>query len=431
MRPLGPIRATGTRQPGSFRCPRAIGAVVLVTAIAAAGCGTGAPDSPRPPPLPGPESEPGLAEPAIRAPEMLPEDVPPANGPLWKAPFSSTPYSAGDMFVGSMNPTPSEPMLTIAGVDPAGVTRWKVQTNPACAGFGITRSGDRLLAVVLFSDADTASGKLATRTTASAFDVHTGQQAWGPVEVSGSLRGPGLTFGESRGERMMLSPRDGRVVAAEGDGVVPHYEHDGTAVLEKRGKLEAVDSGSREPLWSGEAVDVPPAVAAKAAGRPVVPKFSQAAGASEADLVALDWSSSDGQVLGHSLHDLRTGRQVADLGDQNEVTTHVDADTGVVVTEGAGESGLITAIDRRTGAQLWQHPTEQSGLSLTTTAGGVGYGSDDIGSVKIDLRTGMPLSHGTWEVPEAVTSTGHMLVETSAGQDRSAYVAFSDPGRNR
>ncbi|WP_258342273.1 PQQ-like beta-propeller repeat protein [Saccharopolyspora gregorii] len=329
------------------------------------------------------------------------------------------------MFIGLVNPTPSEPDLTVAGVDGNGTTRWKVRTNPACAGFGVTRSGDRSLAVVLFSDADASGGKLATRTTASAFDVHTGRRAWGPVEVSGSLRGPGLTFGESRGERMVLSSQDGRVVAREGRDVVPHYEHDGTVLIERRGVLEAVDSGDRKPLWNARDLAAPASVVSKAGDRRVAPAFSSATGASDADVVALDWSSGDSRMLGSSLHDLRTGRQVADLGDRREVTTHVDEAEGVIVAESPGENGRITAIDRRTGAQLWQQPAHQSGLSLANTSRGIGYGTDDLGTVHIDLRTGRVVARGDWTVPEAVNSTGQMLVESAAAEEAgSPYVAF-------
>ena len=138
--------------------------------------------------------------------------------------------------------------------------------------------------------------------------------------------------------------------------------------------------------------------------------------------------SDDGRVRGSSLHDLRTGRQVADLGDQSEITTHVDEAAGVIVTESPGESGRITAIDRRTGVPLWQQPAHQSGLSLTSTSRGVGYGSDDFGTVHIDLRTGRPLTRGDWNVPEAVNSAGQMLVENAAAE-ASPYVAFSAPAR--
>lgn len=427
MRPFSPFQTSNRRTR-----PRHIAGTGVLVLVLAAGCGVGDSGMPsRVQSLPGPEAHPLLAEPPRPAPGGRIQDGPPAQ-PLWTAPFSSSPQSAGDMFVGLVNPTPSEPKLTVAGVDRTGTIRWEVKTNPACAGFGITRSGERVLAVVLFSDADARGGKLAGRTTASAFDVHTGQQVWGPVEVSGSLRGPGLTFGESRGERMVLSARDGRVVVREGRDVVPRYEHRGTTLIEHRGTLEAVRSADRKPLWNSRDLEPPASAASKAGGRPVTPAFSSAAGASDADVVALDWKSGDGQVLGSSLHDLRTGRQVADLGDQAEITTHVDETTGVIVTDSPGEDGRITAIDRRTGATLWQQPVHRFGLSVTTTSRGVAYGTDDLGTVHIDLRTGRPLARGDWTVPEALNSTGQMLVESVAsGEEDRPYVAFRVPDRSR
>lgn len=419
-------RPAGDRGPSRPHPARIAGTGVLVLVLAA-GCATGSSGPPRAS-LPRPDVHPMLAGAPIPAPQAPVQDAPPAQ-PLWTAPFTSSPQPAGDMFVGLVHPSPSEPKLTVAGVDRTGTTRWEVRTNPACAGFGITRSGDRLLAVVLFSDADARGGKLATTTTASAFDVRTGEQAWGPVEVSGSLRGPGLTFGESRGERMVLSSGDGRVVAREGRDVVPRYEHHGTALVENRGTLEAVDSGGGKPLWSAQDRTPPESAASKAGGRRATPEFCSAAGASDADVVALDWKGADGRTLGSSLHDLRTGRQLADLGAQTEVTTHVDEAAGVIVTESPGASGRITAVDRRTGAHLWQRPAHESGLSLTNTSGGVGYGTDDGGTVHIDLRTGRPLARGDWSVPEAVSSAGQMLVENAAAET-TPYVAFSVPGRS-
>ncbi len=426
MPPIG-SRPAGERRPRSTHSARIAGTGALVLVLAA-GCGAGASGPPNAPSLPRPDAHPLLAGAPIPAPQDPVPDGPPAQ-PLWTAPFTSSPQPAGDMFVGLVHPTPSEPKLTVAGVDRTGTTRWEVRTNPACAGFGITRSGDRMLAVVLFSDADARGGKLATRTTASAFDVRTGEQAWGPVEVSGSLRGPGLTFGESRGERMVLSSRDGRVVAREGRDVVPRYEHHGTALIERRGKLQAVGSDAGKTLWNARDLTAPASAASKAGGRRVTPAFSSDAGASDADVVALDWKGDDGRTLGGSLHDLRTGSQVADLGDQAEVTTHVDEAAGVIVIESLGANGRSTAVDRRTGARLWQQPARGSGLSLTNTFRGVGYGTDDLGTVHIDLRTGRPLACGAWSVPEAVNSTGQLLVENPAAET-NPYVAYRAPGQS-
>lgn len=419
------LRACAQRSTSTHPA-RIAGAGFLIVALVA-GCGTDTAQPDRPP-LPGPEAHPLLSEAPGPAPSAPVQDDLPAP-PSWAAPFSSSPRAADDMFVGLVNPTPQEPKLTVAGVDRTGTTRWEVKTNPACAGFGITRDGDRTLAIVLFSDADARGGKLATMTTASAYDVHTGQQAWGPVEVSGSLRGPGLTFGESAGERMVLSPRDGRVVAREQPGVVPRYEHDGTALIERDGMLTALDSAGQEALWSARDLTAPASTTAKAGDQRLTPEFSSRAGASDADVVALDWTGADGQVLGSSLHDLRTGEQVADLGDQSEITTRVDDASGVIVTESPGESGRITAFDRRTGALLWEQSAEESGLELTATASGIGYGTDDLGSANVDLRSGHVRTRGDWNPPEAVNSAGQMLVENS-GADDHPYVAVAT-GQNR
>ena len=376
----------------------------LTCAALALLAGCAAPDAP---PRDGAEVITGLAEPARPAAPVPAADLPgPVDGPLWTTTLGS-PQAAGEMVVGLVPPSPQEPRLSVVGVDPAGITRWAVRTNPACASFGITRDGDRYLAIVLHSDAQTDQGKLATRTTASAYDVRTGRQVWGPVEVPGALRGPGLTFEPpvpGTGAAVMLAADDGRVLARGAEAL---YEHWGTAVIGRADGFDVVDNAAK--LWTSADVSGP-------AG--TVPRRSGESSASDEDVLALDWVGPDGQVAARSLHDLRTGRKVADVSGQHEIST-VAGEQLVVVNN--AETGQASVFDRGSAAAVG----ELRGASISAVANGVAYGSDETGAVAFDLRGGSPPVRGSWSAPEAITPGGLLLAPGPTAADGSQqYLAF-------
>lgn len=80
-------------------------------------------------------------------------------------------------------------------------------------------------------------------TTATALDLTTGEQIWGPVDVPGPYQGPGLVFAAppegfmgQTGPRVALDPTTGQVAAAESD------------ILDAAG-LHAYDADNQS-LWS-------------------------------------------------------------------------------------------------------------------------------------------------------------------------------------
>src|SRR5699024_11035203 len=85
------------------------------------------------------------------------------------------------------------------------------------------------------------TGDASWQTTASAYDLATGERLWGPVDVPGTVQGPGLVFGESApastmgdtGARLALDPATGEVAADEATDtdVTIVGEYDGTVLL--------------------------------------------------------------------------------------------------------------------------------------------------------------------------------------------------------
>src|SRR5690606_38842927 len=145
------------------------------------------------------------------------------------------------------------------GVGPDGATRWSLSRNPSCTAFAATRDADGGdLVVVLDSDADPERALLASRTTAAGYRPDDGALVWGPVEVPGTLVGPGLVFGApaksvmsaDTGPKTALDPSTGRVAADEEDGgAAVLHEHQGALLTEEDGELRAVDAAGGEELW--------------------------------------------------------------------------------------------------------------------------------------------------------------------------------------
>src|SRR5690606_38421887 len=197
-------------------------------------------------------------DPPAPAPEVPAAGVPPslAAEPAWLAPFSAPPKASGDGFVGPVMPEESGGDLVFLGVGPDGATRWSLSRNPSCTAFAATRDADGGdLVVVLDSDADPERALLASRTTAAGYRPDDGALVWGPVEVPGTLVGPGLVFGApaksvmsaDTGPKTALDPSTGRVAADEEDGgAAVLHEHQGALLTEEDGELRAVDAAGGE-----------------------------------------------------------------------------------------------------------------------------------------------------------------------------------------
>lgn len=115
----------------------------------------------------------------------------------------------------------AESDLEFRAVDSDGTILWSAQRPRVCSGFLVSDSADGPVAVLM--DQQSESGD-SLKTTASGFDLHTGDKLWGPVEVPGPLLGSGLVFaGPPKdligvgGLRTALDPASGAELAVEGD----------------------------------------------------------------------------------------------------------------------------------------------------------------------------------------------------------------------
>ncbi|HJE76702.1 MAG TPA: PQQ-binding-like beta-propeller repeat protein, partial [Brevibacterium epidermidis] len=168
-------------------------------------------------------------------------------------------------------------------------------------GFLVSDSADGPVAVLMDQQSG-SSGSL--KTTASGFDLHTGENLWGPVEVPGPLLGSGLVFAGppedfigAGGPRTALDPASGAELAVE-DGDSPRVLAllDGHLVLADGEELIGEDVEGRR-LWTRPLADLG-LTAAEARETPW-----EAVGDSHALL-----GSGGGQ---HTLIDLRSGKTVA------------------------------------------------------------------------------------------------------------------------
>ncbi|MFI7679152.1 PQQ-binding-like beta-propeller repeat protein [Actinophytocola sp. NPDC049390] len=355
--------------------------------------------------------------PARPAPEVADGARPALVGePRWRAPFDDMPNAVADVFVGVIYPKDDQSALSIVGVDGTGVTRWSVETDPACLSFGVSEAAGRAVAVVLSNDGDARAGKLATTVAASAYDVHTGKRVWGPVTVPGPVQGPGLIFWQNSPSVVGADAETGKLMlaAATGEpvpgpaGSEPVYEHDGVGLFSRDGELTAVDTSTGATLWRSPDL---------AGGRA---EPADAPRASDRDVIAVRWERQDGTVE-TVLHDLRSGRAITTAGaGGDDLRTTVLPDAGaVVVADPAG----ARAVDRATGEVRWER-ADGAALDLTVVDGDVVYGSADGRSVAVDIRTGKTVATGSWPVPWARAEGGVLLAPVQGGGD-GARVAGS------
>ncbi|WP_407317262.1 PQQ-binding-like beta-propeller repeat protein [Isoptericola halotolerans] len=147
-------------------------------------------------------------------------------------------------------------VLRFTAVAPDGDPLWTVERPASCTGFLVTTAGDRALAVL--TDTSTTEDSLA-ETTATAYDLATGEPVWGPVEVPGPLHGPGLVFAEpsteamgASGPRVALDPATGEVAAQDHDGTVVVGTYDDVLVEREEGTLVATDVHDGSEQWRVE-----------------------------------------------------------------------------------------------------------------------------------------------------------------------------------
>lgn len=104
--------------------------------------------------------------------------------PGWQTP----PHGADGVFLSAGH---DDDVLTFRAVDDTGTILWEAERPLSCTGFTLTTADDTSYAVLTDIDADVQTFG---RTVAAAYDLHTGEQAWGPVDVPGPHQGPGTVF---------------------------------------------------------------------------------------------------------------------------------------------------------------------------------------------------------------------------------------------
>jgi len=133
---------------------------------------------------------------------------------------------------------------------------WAAQRPVNCTGFAVT-TDVRGRARAVLGDLRTIDDSRAA-STATTYDLKTGEAVWGPVEVPGPHRGPGLVFaappeepGGETGPGVALDPTAGRVAAIESgpDGLRVLGEYHGVVLLTRPDALAARDTTDDRELW--------------------------------------------------------------------------------------------------------------------------------------------------------------------------------------
>ncbi len=360
------------------------------------------------------------------APTVPAGQLPPGAEPKWSLELDSTPRVTEKRLVGLVYPDSNEPELSIVGIDATGAPHWRVTTNPSCAGFGITRHDGRDLVIVLDSDADVEAGELATRTTATAFDADDGSVAWGPVDVPGPLRGPGLIFGDAPGSvvadedgpRVMLSAADGAVVADETEDDTVYYEHHGVGVFERDGVLQARDTATGDQLWASDELARPAGTDPGASPTPVAQTT-----ASTATTIVLAWPGSSGEAV-YTAHDLETGALLGRLpGEPDAASVSDPASNTTLITTSSPAGRHLSAFDD-SGADWTSRLPDDAAVNIVT--GSTAYGRNGSNGLALNLADGTTRDEGAWTPPITQMPAGPAIVQIP-GAERQRYVAASLP----
>lgn len=299
-------------------------------------------------------------------------------------------------------PGEQDEKLEFSAVAADGTQLWTAHRPLSCTGFALTSAGDRSLAVLTDLDTEEASEDSLGATTATAYDLHTGEEVWGPVEVPGPHQGPGLVFAAGgdeplggTGQRVALDAATGER-SVEGAAVVGEFF--GTWVLVQDGDLIASTRGGSEELWR---TPLPAELAGLDADEIVSPATNR---------LPPDSALIGTPEGGYGLWDLEAGEPLAEELD----TAMFDAmgNTWVAVRE-----EQLVGVDPQ-GEQLWSADLDADAELLG--AGGVmayvllqGEGLDIYNTVTGNAaRVYDPLDEGATAVPLAFTDSGATVVDT-------------------
>ena len=299
--------------------------------------------------------------------------------PGWDLP----PAHLGEVFLSAST---GEETLDFSAVDIHGSTLWQAKRPSGCTGFTVSVDADGApLAVLTDSDSSTDCDE---DVTASAYDLETGEQEWGPVDVPGPMRGPGTVFAAEDAEpteALALDPATGEAVQDGASDVRRLGEYRGTILSTDDKTLRATGEQSWElslPDNGWNADELRAAPEADPGG----------------DVIALDAGDGVGPVL---------DRETGELLDDDARGVAQDANTGAIVT--LGKQGL-TVIDD-TGKNELPVSVPQS-VELEATVGGLIYLREE-GTLRVhnamtgSLARGYPADgSGVVAVPGAFTPDG-------------------------
>lgn len=136
--------------------------------------------------------------------------------------------------------------LTFTAISTDGTPLWRQARPLSCSGFTVTSAADGSAVAVLTDLQSTTTA--VSQTTASGYDLASGELLWGPVEVPGPLRGPGAVFAFApksvmgdNGPRLALDPSTGAVIFDErmSDATLIG-EYAGTLLIEEPGILRGL-----------------------------------------------------------------------------------------------------------------------------------------------------------------------------------------------
>lgn len=298
---------------------RAVG--VLAVAALAACSTTASPDTPPPGELVPPAT---IDEPAPSVdvdPAVLPYGYHdrPAVSPGW----ANAPQTTDGVFVGT-GPHEAPAMAELVAVESTGTLLWRAEV-PQGTDIDLSRAGESAIVVLTVPTADDGWD-------ASAFELRTGDPAWGPVSIPGAPADPGLLVATSDG-LAAIDAATGEVAVAGATTVLA--EHDGTVVLQLGEDLAA--QRGRDLLWTATptSLGLPPGQELA-----VVPGSTSPAG------TLIVGSTTDDDAP-------RTGTLV-DLTDGTPITTevrHAEHDDVLDALVVAGD-GTLGAFDDD-GAALW------------------------------------------------------------------------------
>lgn len=194
-----------------------------------------------------PEVEPG----ALRLPQQA------GGAPVVDPGWDLTPQARDGLALGAAE---QDGVLTFTAVGADGDALWSAQRPVSCTGFAVSTTSDGRAIAVLTDTATTDDAMAAT--TATAYDLRTGAEVWGPVDVPGPHQGPGLVFApaasDGMGEtqpRVALDPDTGQVAAHGDDGPAVVGEYDGTVLAREDGELVAHRAHDGRERWRLEIVD--------------------------------------------------------------------------------------------------------------------------------------------------------------------------------